>query len=558
MIAMRLPIRHLLLALTALPIVCVGCSASRQSLANHDSASTPIVLADDAPPSDAMEASELSDAPSTIQPVAFHDDDSDDSDVTDEMDDIDDREKKDLDDDEMDQDTDDIDEEDEEGDEENEEEEEDTDEQSDDSDDVSVQLSIPVPIEDFIMGEAGLTLEAIEQLAFANNPAIQQASSASARAGGIRTQVGLKPNPTVGYFGQEIGNEGAGGQHGAFVSQTFVRGDKLAWNREVIGHDVNAMNWQVETQRQRVRTDIQLAFYDALAAQKRLQLASEFRNVAKEGVTVSEERVDAKVGTRTDVLQSEIQLNEVDLSIAQAQFESSAALNELAALAGVSSLGTTTLIGDLDAAFGARDAEAEFSQIVAMSPQLAAAQARVDRARANLQRQKVQPISNITAQLGVGGDAATGNAFTNLQLSLPVPIHNKNQGNIRAALAESCAATQNVQRLRQSIRRDLARVMQEYHIADATVRQYRDSILPKADETLQLIKEAQEAGEFDFLRVLTARRSYFDANLKYVAALGQLAQANAKIDGLLLSGGLSNVVTYGVGDGLRGQALSGE
>ncbi|QEG01519.1 Cobalt-zinc-cadmium resistance protein CzcC precursor [Stieleria maiorica] len=408
------------------------------------------------------------------------------------------------------------------------------------------------------MGESGLTLEAIERLALANNPAIQQAIAASARAGGIRTQVGLKPNPTIGYFGEEIGNDGAGGLHGAFVSQTFVRGDKLAWNRQVHGHDVNAMNWQIETQRQRVLTDIRLAFYDALAAQKRLQLARDFRSVAKEGVTVSDERVNAKIGTRPDVLQSEIQLNEVDLSIQQAEFELSAALNELAALAGVPDLGTTALIGDLDVAVNARDAETEFAQIVAMSPQLAAAQARVDRARANIQRQQVQPIPNVTANLGAGGDDGTGNAFANVQLSLPVPVHNKNQGNIRAAQAEYCAATQNVQRIRQSIRRDLAQVMREYNIAQATVQQYENSILPKADETLKLMQEARDAGEFDFLRVLTARRAYFDANLKYVAAMGRLAQANAKIDGLLLTGGLSNVVTYSVGDDLRGQALSGQ
>ena len=489
----------------ALPLVGSGCSTSRQYLAKRDLPATRISQTE--PPLGTVASSEAHDVPK-VQTVAFRNDE--------------------------------------------------TDKTPNDLVDSPIQLAVPVEVGGFAIGESGLTLEAIEQLALANNPAIQQANAASGRAGGIRTQVGLKPNPTIGYFGEEIGNDGAGGLHGAFVSQTFVRGDKLAWNRRVHGHDVNAMNWQIETQCQRVRTDIRLAFYDALAAQKRLELAREFRSVAKEGVTVSEERIGAMVGTRPDVLQSEIQLNEVDLSIQQAEFELTAALNELAALAGVPDLGTNKLIGDLNGDFNARDAEAEFAQIVAMSPQLAAAQARVDRARANVQRQHVQPIPNVTAQLGAGGDDGTGNAFANVQLSLPVPVHNKNQGNIRAARAEYCAATQNVQRIRQSIRRDLAQVMREYSIAQVTVQQYENSILPKAKETLELMQEARDAGQFDFLRVLTARRAYFDANLKYVAAMGRLAQANAKIDGLLLTGGLSNVVTYGVGDDLRGQALSGQ
>ena len=420
------------------------------------------------------------------------------------------------------------------------------------------QIAKPVTYERFAAVDSGLTLAAVEQLALTHNPALKQAQAASARAGGIRTQVGLRPNPTVGYFGEEIGNEGTGGLHGAFISQTIVRGDKLKLNRQVINNDVREMNRLVETQKQRIRTDIQLAFYAALSAQKRLELAHDFRQVAKDGVVVTEERVIALTGSRPDVLQSQIQLNEVDLSIRQAEFDLSAALNEMAALAGVPHLSTTTLIGELEDAFGERDAETEFAHILAMSPQLSAAQVRVDRARANICRQQVQAIPNLTAQLGVGHDNGTGDEFANVQLSLPIPVHNRNQGNLRAAHAEYCAATQDVLRIRQSIRRDLARVMQEYNIANATVEQYQRQILPKSRETLALMKEAQDAGEFDFLRVLTVRRAYFDANVRYVTALGELAQANAKLDGLLLSGGLSNVVSYDGGDDLRGQALSGQ
>lgn len=506
-IAMLTRKRYLLLTLAVFPVASIGCSTSRPHLASRAASPTHICQSDSDQSFDLMSVATSSHESPPVQTVAYRDEETVDS--------------------------------------------------ADESSRTSGRPAAPFEAGD-ASSESGLTLEAIEQLALANNPAIQQASAASARAGGIRTQVGLKPNPTIGYFGEEIGNEGAGGLHGAFVSQTFVRGDKLAWNRQVIDHDVNAMNWQIETQRQRVRTDIRLAFYDALAAQKRLELAREFRSVAKEGVSVSEERVDAKVGTRPDVLQSEIQLNEVDLSIQQTEFELSAALNELAALAGVPDLGSSTLIGELNAGFNSRDAEAEFARIAAMSPQLAAAQARVGRARANIQRQNVQAIPNVTAQLGAGGDDATGNAFANVQLGIPVPIRNENQGNILAAQAEYCAATQNVRRIRQSIRRELALVMREYNVAEATVRQYEAKILPKAEETLKLMQEARDAGEFDFLRVLTARRAYFDANLKYVAAMGQLAQANAKIDGLLLTGGLSNVVTYEIGDDLRGQALSGQ
>ena len=406
--------------------------------------------------------------------------------------------------------------------------------------------------------DSGLTLEMLEQLALANNPAIRQASSNTAKARGVRLQVGLKPNPTIGYFGEEIGNANAGGLHGGFVSQTFVRGGKLEWNRQVLNHDINAMDRQLEVQRQRILTDVRVAFFEALTAQQRIRLAEEFSRVAEQAVAVAAEQFEAKIGTRPDLLQSEIQLNEVELSIQEARFTRVAAWEALAALTGVAELNHQSLTGSFGEAFGPRDEETMFAEIVAASPQLASAQARVDRARANLQRQQIQPIPNVTAQFGAGGDDATGDAFANLQLSLPIPIHHKNQGNVQAAHAEYCAAVENVERIRSLIRRDLARTMREYNIANATVQRYETAILPRARETMDLMKEAREAGEFNFLRVLTARRAYFDASLRYVDALGKRAQANAELDGLLLSDGLSNISEFEVGDDLRGQVLSGQ
>ena len=406
--------------------------------------------------------------------------------------------------------------------------------------------------------DSGLTLEMLEQLALANNPAIRQASSNAAKARGVRLQVGLKPNPTIGYFGEEIGNANAGGLHGGFVSQTFVRGEKLEWNQRVLNHDVNAVDRQLETQRQRILTDVRIAFFEALTAQRRTRLAEEFRSVAERAVAVAAEQLEARIGTRPDVLQSEIQLNEVELSIQEATFVRVAAWNELAALTGVADLDEQSLTGSFGEAIEPRDEESMFAEIIAASPQLASAQARVDRARANLQRQQVQPIPNVTAQFGAGGDDATGDTFANLQFSLPIPVHNKNQGNVRAAHAEYCAAVQNVERIRSLIRRNLARTMRKYNVANATVQRYETAILPRARETMDLMKEAREAGEFDFLRVLSARRAYFDANLRYVDALGTRAQANAELEGLLLSDGMSSVSEFEVGDDLRGQVLSGQ
>ena len=420
------------------------------------------------------------------------------------------------------------------------------------------ELSDDVGASNGSWAEEGVTLESLEQLALQNNPAIRQASAAAHEAMGVRTQVGLKANPVIGYFGEEIGNEQSGGLQGIFASQTFVTGGKLALNRDVLDQDVQSILWEAEAQRYRVRTDVRRSFYDALAAQRRLQLAQSFEDVARKGVQVAEDRFRALEGSRPDVLQSEIQLNEVSLIIQSAQIDFEAAWRELASVAGVPYMAAPTLVGTLERTPSVSDVESVYAELVACSPELQAARARVARARANITRQGVEPIPNLQAQIGFGHDTGTGDEFANVQLGLPIPIHNKNQGNIYAAQAEYARATQDVRRLELSLRARLARAMREYDIAQVTVVRYENQILPKADESLDLSEEAYTAGEFDFLRVLVARREYFDTNLKYVSALANLAKADAVIDGLLLSGGLTDTVDFEGGDGLRGQALSGQ
>jgi cobalt-zinc-cadmium efflux system outer membrane protein len=146
----------------------------------------------------------------------------------------------------------------------------------------------------------------------------------------------------------------------------------------------------------------------------------------------------------------------------------------------------------------------------------------------------------------------------NLQVGAPVPIFNKNQGNIAAARAEYCRAVQEAQRIDNAIRARLAVASGEYGRAAEAVSVYTSDLLPAAQETLDLAEEAYRAGEQDFIQLLVTRRTYFDTNLAYISARAQLATAQAQIDGYLLSGGLNAVINNSGDDSLRSLTLGQE
>ncbi|HBJ35741.1 MAG TPA: TolC family protein [Planctomycetaceae bacterium] len=401
------------------------------------------------------------------------------------------------------------------------------------------------------------TLADIEAIALENNPALALAKATTTKAAGLRHQVGLRPNPTLGYFGQQIADRGTD-QHGVFVEQEFVRGDKLQLNRDAIGHTQRAQVAEAEAQLYRVLTDVRVRFYEAVAAQQQYDATQAFADIARRGVQVAQDRQKAAEGTLIETLQAETLLSEVTLAAEQTEVAYTGAWQDLAAIAGLKQTTPMRLVGDLNGSALTPDWQVAYANILAHSPELAVAQAIVCEKQALLRRQQAQPIPNVTGQLGAGYDDGTDNGMINVQLSAPIPVWNQNSGNISAAYQDYVRATQEVKRVEQSIQSRLAREAQDFESAMKAVRKYQDEIIPQVNRSLELSEEAYRAGELDFLQVLIVRRSFYESSIRLIEAQGRLAQSTARVDGLLLTGGLESPRDFTDGDAIRGVTFSGQ
>ena len=400
----------------------------------------------------------------------------------------------------------------------------------------------------------GLTLAELESAALSANPTLRGAAAAVEKARGIHTQVGLYPNPTVGLMAEDVGEDGSAGQHGVFASQTFVTADKLRLNRAVESWEVKGLRCRAEAQRLRVLNGVRRQFFVALGAQRRLELAEELVTLAEEGLSAAEDLFAAEQVARPDVLQVEIQLGEVRITRRDAELEFEGAWRRLVALAGLPDRPVGRLDGELEGPVEGHEFEALFAELLAASPELAAARARVSRARAAVCRQRAQPVPNVLTQVslayGFGGDEPIGG----LQVGLPLPVFNDNRGNVAAAVADLHRAAAEVNRLELSLRARLADALRDYRRATNRVERLSEDVLPAARENLDLTEEGYRAGEFDVVRVFTARRSLFEAELARVAALADARAADVALDGLLLTDALGSILDAG-GENLQGVGL---
>lgn len=407
-----------------------------------------------------------------------------------------------------------------------------------------------------IEGERRWTLETLSSLALQNNPTLTQAAAAVDADRGIYDQVGRYPNPQLGYLRADSSGNGSQSQ-GVFVSQEFVTAGKLKKNRDIESWDMQRLSWDAEAQRMRVLNDLKIRSYELLGAQQAVALTQDLNRIATDGYELTERLSRAKQASRKDLLQAKIQMNTVRLNLREAEHRYDAAWGAMTLLIGVPSLERAPIQGTLDTGIAELNWEECWTDLEAHSPQMRAALTRVQFTRSELARESVEAIPNVNLQVVAERDRATNSNTVSTLLSFPVPIFNRNQGNIYRAQAEIQQANAEVERVRLVLQDLLKEAFRRYKTARDQVASLRNDILPDAKETVQLTTQGYSQGEVGILEVLSARQTYFESSLAYVEALTELQKVSTEIKGLQLTGGLNppeiGTAIQGAGGGVSRQ-----
>lgn len=385
----------------------------------------------------------------------------------------------------------------------------------------------------------GLTLNELEGIALSNHPGLAKAAAEVRAARGTWLQAGLPPNLVAGYSANQMGDLGTAGQQGGYLGQEFVTGGKLRLNRAVAAAEIQAREQKFRAMQMRVVNDVRTSFYDVLVAQQTRDLSQQLLGIANEGTRVAELLREKLEGNKIDQLQAQIEAQNAQIGLANATNRYQAAWRQLAAVLGMPFMPPQPLVGDLKGAIPRLDYRATIDRLYAQSPERGEALSQALKARWTLQRELAEPVPNVDVQTLIQENLATDESNISVQATVPLPLWNRNQGGVRRAQAEIAAAQTNVNRVELDLQQRLAAAFERYNNAVQQVQRYETSILPAAEESLKLVTTGWEQGEFDYIRRLTAQRTYFQANLGYLAALGDLRTSIVEIDGLLLTDSLA-------------------
>lgn len=361
-----------------------------------------------------------------------------------------------------------------------------------------------------------------------DQPAARAASYEAEASAALVGQADRLPNPELSYLreGRQAGTRTTTVQ----IEQTIELGNKRRARVALAQEAAGLARIESLARRQAIRADVIAAYHDVLGAGHRLALAQALTGVARKTVDVAGKRVAAGKISPIDETRARLAAVDATTAFAQATAAQAIARTRLGALIGRPSA-TIVLADDSDrlpdaeplAALLARAGDA--AAIRRARGQVSARQAQVDVERA-------ARVPDVTLSVGTKRDDQIGRRQAVVGLSVPLPLFNRNEDALRAALHRTDQAGEELAAAQVETAAALTAAHTRYETARNEVLLLRRDVVPNAQAAYEQTLKGFEYGKFSFLDVLDAQRTWFQAQSRQWDSLDDAWRAYADIERL--------------------------
>ncbi|PYY91991.1 TolC family protein [Pseudomonas sp. TKO26] len=372
-----------------------------------------------------------------------------------------------------------------------------------------------------------LSLDSALAKAMANNPELAAARWEIDIAQGARQQAGLLPNPVLSVDAEDTRRDSR--TTSVKLSQALELGGKRGARVEVASRGQELAALELERRGNQLRADVLQAYYAALQAQERTQLAGRSLALAERGVNVAQGRVNAGKASPVEATRAQVQLAEVRLELSRGQMEQDIAYQQLARITG-SAATDFSAVQQPSRALTTLPASAQLLSRLPETAELRLAEQEIVQREASLGLEKAQRIPDLDVSIGSQYDASARERVNLLGLSMPLPLFNRNQGNLLSAArrADQARDLRNATELR--LRSETRQALEQWSTARGEVQAFNQTILPAAQRAVDSATRGFEMGKFSFLEVLDAQRTLIGARSQYLAAVAQTTDAWVRIE----------------------------
>jgi cobalt-zinc-cadmium efflux system outer membrane protein len=404
-----------------------------------------------------------------------------------------------------------------------------------------------------------LTLRDAALFTLQRNPELAAFAKEMRALEGATLQAGLLPNPELSMNVENIGNvQPITGDVNSpkSVAQEVVQqlttiriyqlielGGKRAARVSAASLGETLAGQDYEVRRVELIARVANVFTEVLAGQERLRLAEESQRLAQRVVSAVAKRVQAGKVPPIEETRAEVAFSTTEIELEQAQRDLASARQRLTLLWGNRTPQFTKALGNLESAVVLPSFEV-LAERVLTSPMAIRAMKNIEQRKALLDVERTRRIPNLTVQAGVVNHALLGGNTAIAAVIIPLPLFDRNQGNILQANQRVDKAIDEQAALDLRLRTELTQAYEALSAAQRETRILRHKILPAARSTFEVINKGYELGKFGFLEVLDAQRTLFQNQILYVRALANYQRLVNEIERLIaapIDGGLDGV-----------------
>ncbi len=394
---------------------------------------------------------------------------------------------------------------------------------------ISLVLSLTL----FLPDARAITLEEALREALTSHPSLAVSANRIESFVGKLQQAGLRPNPLLIYQTEDFRTWQSPGHrfwqdsdHFFYLQQTFETASKRARRVDVAAANQRRVEIELTLQKQMIAAKVRAAFWDAAGAtQREVALRQALKNFAE---ITEYHRIQVSEGAMAEADLLRVQLEEQKISLlANAAFiDSQRQIIRLQREIGRSEITPTSADSDFATALIKFDGlKIETALTERAEAQLARQIILVAAAQVGLERALTTPNFD-----GVSGYKRSGQFDSLLWgLQVPLPVFNRNQGNLASASAEDRLARNALTSTEALIKSEFEGAVREVDLRRHQINAFVLPLRAKAAETARLVREAYRLGGADLLRLLDSQRTLLDTEQLYIDALLALRQAEASL-----------------------------
>ena len=373
-----------------------------------------------------------------------------------------------------------------------------------------------------------ISLDDAIRLALLHNHALQAMRSTIQQSLAEEITANLRPNPTLGLDAQflpifqpnklDADYLDQSAQFDAGIGYLFERGRKRQHRLQAAKDQTAVVRSLVTDNERQLVFNVSQQFVDVLLAESTLEFAQQDLDSFQKTVDISKERFRAGDMSEGDFLKIKLQLLQFQSDVSAAKL---ARLQSLAALRQL--LGFETVPDDYDVQ-GTLDYQPVHADLNGLKnvaalnrPDLRAAQQSVIAAESQFALQKANGKMDITGTFNYSHTAAasSGSFF----YSMPLPIFNRNQGEIERAQYAITQAREQASETTQQVSTDVATAFANLQTNDQIIQLYQGGYVDQAKQSRDISEYAYRKGAASLLDYLDSERTYRANQLAYRQAL---------------------------------------